>query len=81
MKIASVVTPRVQASDTEWFEVSGVAGHDNLAGGSGDGRDQRVVMCSVLWHGVGGQDASGGQIKGQRPAGECAQHLAIEPAP
>ncbi|WP_204802859.1 hypothetical protein [Mycobacterium riyadhense] len=81
MKIASVVTPRVQAADTERFEVSGIAGHDNLAGGLGDGRDQRVVVWSVFWHGVGGQDASGGQIKGQRPAGEYAQHLVVEPAP
>ena len=30
------MTPRVQASDAEWFEVSGVAGHDDLVGGLGD---------------------------------------------
>lgn len=28
------------------FYVSGVAGHDNLAGGLGDGRDQRIVIGS-----------------------------------
>lgn len=35
----AAITPRVQALDTERFEVSNVAGHDSLVGGLGDGRD------------------------------------------
>lgn len=60
---ASLVGPGVQASDTERFEMSGVAGYDDLSGTLGDGRDQRIIVGSVFGHAVDGQDASSGQVE------------------
>lgn len=68
--VASAITPRVQASHTEWFEVSGVARHDSFVGSLGDGGGQRVVVGRMLGHPIGGQDAGRVQIERQCAAGE-----------
>ena len=38
-------------------------------------------MGGVFGHPVSGEDAGGGQVERQGPAGERAQHLIVEPSP
>lgn len=57
--------PWVEASDSEWFEVSGVAGDDGHVRGLRDCGDEGVVERGVLTDPVGGQDPRGGQIERQ----------------
>jgi len=88
MTIASAITPRVQASDTERFEVSGVAGRDSLAGGLGDRRDQSMhpAVVTSAFGGLGALRSAGsmawgvGRAVARVPESGCARRCEGLPA-